>query len=431
MIVEILATGDEIRTGTLVDTNTAHIAEHLMTIGVEVQRHLCCGDRQSDLVAVLREIAARSELCVVTGGLGPTSDDRSAAAAAEAAGVPLTLDTEALEVVERFFRKVGRPLTDSNRKQAELPRGAEFLDNPVGTAPGFTMKIKDSLFYFLPGVPHEMKRMLSEQVLPRIQDLRGDSGQYYLTRTLTTFGLPESQVGDKVARLEERFPELTLGLRAKFPIIQVKLYGSGTDRERVEAQLASGVEWVAKQLGRALVSREGESLEAVVGDLLRQKKATLAVAESCTGGLLAHRLTNVAGSSDYFLLSAVTYANSAKEALLGVAAQTLEDHGAVSEATALAMASGVRERAGADFGLATTGIAGPAGGSEAKPVGTVWIGLATPQGAIAKRRYFPFGRRLMNKQMFAMAALELLRRELLSNACPETAPLGGIDSLNR
>jgi nicotinamide-nucleotide amidase len=418
MKAELLATGDEIRTGTLVDTNTAHIAEHLMAIGIEVRRHHCCGDGQSDLVTVLLEIAARSEICVVTGGLGPTSDDRSAAAAAEAAGVPLALDSEALEVVERFFRKAGRPLTDSNRKQAELPQGAEFLDNPVGTAPGFSMKIDACRFFFLPGVPYEMKRMLAEEVLPRVQALRGDAGQCYLTRTLTTFGLPESQVGDKVARLEERFPELTLGLRAKFPVIQVKLYGSGTDRERVEAQLDSGVKWVAEQLGRALVSREGESLEAVVGGLLRQKEATLAVAESCTGGLLAHRLTNVAGSSDYFLLSAVTYANSAKEALLGVTAQTLEAHGAVSEATALAMASGVRERAGADFGLATTGIAGPAGGSDDKPVGTIWIGLATPRGAIAKRRYFPFGRRLMNKQMFAMAALELLRRELLGFSGP-------------
>jgi nicotinamide-nucleotide amidase len=154
-------------------------------------------------------------------------------------------------------------------------------------------------------------------------------------------------------------------------------------------------------------------MEAVVGQLLRQNDATVAVAESCTGGLLAHRLTNVAGSSDYFLLSAVTYANSAKEALLGVSAETLQAHGAVSEATALAMASGVRKCAGADFGLATTGIAGPTGGSEEKPEGTVWIGLATPQGCLAKRRYFPFGRRMMNKQMFTMAALELLRRELL------------------
>jgi nicotinamide-nucleotide amidase len=170
---------------------------------------------------------------------------------------------------------------------------------------------------------------------------------------------------------------------------------------------------VAERLGHRLISQEGESLEEVVGQLLRDKGATIAVAESCTGGLLAHRLTNVAGSSDYFLLSAVTYANSAKETLLGVAAETLDAHGAVSEATALAMAAGVRQCAGADFGLATTGIAGPTGGSEEKPVGTVWIGLATPQGTMAKRRYFPFGRRLMNKQMFAMAALESLRRELL------------------
>jgi nicotinamide-nucleotide amidase len=413
MQAELLATGDEIRTGTLVDSNTAHISEHLTAIGIHVRRHHCCGDDQTDLVAVLKEIAARSEICVVTGGLGPTSDDRSAAAAAEAAGVPLAVDPAALEVVERFFRKAGRSLTASNRKQAELPLGAEFLDNPVGTAPGFTLAIDDCRFFFLPGVPYEMKRMLAEQVLPRLQALRGDDGHCYLTRTLTTFGLPESQVGDAVAAVEKHFPDIALGLRAKFPVIQVKLYGSGTDRRGLEAQLAKGEDWVADQLGSYLVSREGESLEAVVGRLLRHRRATMAVAESCTGGLLAHRLTNVPGSSDYFLLSAVTYANSAKETVLGVDADTLADQGAVSEATAREMAAGVRLRSGADYGLATTGIAGPTGGSDAKPVGTVWIGLATPTHTIAKRRYFPFGRRLMNKQMFAMAALEMLRRELL------------------
>ena len=414
MQAELLATGDEIRTGALVDSNTAHISEQLTAVGIHVRRHHCCGDGQADLVAVLQEIAARSDLAVVTGGLGPTSDDRSAAAAAEAAGVPLVLDTAAFKVVERFFKKANRPLTASNRKQAELPQGAEFLDNPVGTAPGFIVPIGGCRFFFLPGVPYEMKRMLADQVLPRIQALRGDAEHCYLSRTLTTFGLPESQVGDAVAALEDRFPDLTLGLRAKFPVIQVKVYGGGSDRKGVARRLAEGADWVADQLGRHLVSRDGESLEAVVGHLLRQRGATIAVAESCTGGLLAHRLTNVSGSSDYFLLSAVTYANSAKTAVLGVGADTLADHGAVSEATARAMAEGVRLRSGADYGLATTGIAGPTGGTEEKPVGTVWIGLATPERTAAKRRNFPFGRRLMNKQMFTMAALETLRRELLA-----------------
>jgi nicotinamide-nucleotide amidase len=413
MQAELLATGDEIRTGTLVDSNTAHIAEHLAASGIHVWRHHCCGDGLEDLVTVLEEIATRSEICVVTGGLGPTTDDRSAEAAAQAAGVPLALDPAALEVVERFFKKAGRPMAASNRKQAELPQGAEFLDNPVGTAPGFTLTISGCRFFFLPGVPYEMKRMLAEQVLPRMEAMRGGDGHCYLSRTLTTFGLPESQVGEAVAALEEHFPDIDLGLRAKFPVIQVKLYGSGSERSVLEGQLARGVDWVAEQLGHYLISREGESLEAVVGQLLRERGATIAVAESCTGGLLAHRLTNVAGSSDYFLLSAVTYANSAKEQVIGVAAETLARHGAVSEATALEMAAGVRQRAGADYALATTGIAGPTGGSDDKPVGTIWIALATPRGSIAKRRYFPFGRRLMNKQMFSMAALELLRRELL------------------
>ncbi|MDJ0780770.1 MAG: competence/damage-inducible protein A [Desulfosarcinaceae bacterium] len=413
MQAELLATGDEIRTGSLVDSNSAWIAERLIANGIDVRRHHCCGDDLVELVGVLREISGRSDLCVVTGGLGPTSDDRSAAAAAEAAGVPLLLDSDALEVVERFFRKAGRPLTASNRKQAELPQGSDCLDNPVGTAPGFSLMIGACRCFFLPGVPYEMKRMLADQVLPRLQELRGDDDQVYLSRTLTTFGLPESQVGELVAPVEAHFSDLLLGLRAKFPVIQVKLYGSGSDRGAVETQLESGVSWVAEQLGDHLISRDGESLEAVVGRLLHERGTTIAVAESCTGGLLAHRLTNVAGSSDYFLFSAVTYANSAKKAVLKVAADTLTEHGAVSDATAKAMAEGVRRRAGADYGLATTGIAGPTGGSAEKPVGTVWIGLATPHDTRAIRRFFPFGRRLMNKQMFAMAALEALRRELM------------------
>lgn len=414
MKAEIIATGDEIRTGALVDSNSAHIADALEFEGLQVTRHHAVGDGLDALEGLFCEVAGRADLAVVTGGLGPTVDDRSAEAAARAGGVSLHLDPVALGAVERFFEKRGREMSPSNRKQALLPAGSRRLDNPVGTAPGFSQTIGRCRFFFLPGVPPEMRRMLADRAIPEIREMLGDERRFRRVRTLTTFGLPESTVGDRLDGFSERFPDLQLGLRARFPTIQVRVYAEGRDAEAMEEALGAAADWVAGRLDAVRVlSRHGEDMETVVGDLLRKRGATLAVAESCTGGEIAHRLTNVSGSSDYFLLSAVTYANSAKTALLGVPDATLQAHGAVSEETAKAMASGVRERAGADFGLSTSGIAGPAGGSEDKPVGTVCIGLAGPGGVKGYRYVFPFGRRRMNKTIFAVSALDLLRRELL------------------
>jgi nicotinamide-nucleotide amidase len=410
---EILATGEEIRTGALVDSNSAHIAEQLEHSGVKVVRLNAVGDELTQLSAVLREIGGRAELAVVTGGLGPTVDDLCAQAAADAAGTGLSLDAAALASIEDFYRRRNRPMNPSIRKQALLPAGADVLFNPVGTAPGFQLDIGRCRFFFLPGVPFEMRRMLADHVLPRVASLPGVRRQSRRVKTLSCFGLTESLTGERLAGLDREFPGIQLGLRARFPEIQVKLYGSGPDERRLAESLAQAADWVRGRLGDMVFADDGEPMEAVVGRQLRARRATLALAESCTGGLIAHRLTEVAGSSDYFLLAAVTYANDAKTRVLGVAEETLARCGAVHPDTARDMAAGVRRLAGASYGIATSGVAGPAGGSAEKPVGTVCIGLATPERSLGYRFHFSTGVRALNKQVFAMQALDILRRELL------------------
>lgn len=412
MIAEILATGDEIRTGALVDSNSAHVAELLDRHGVEVTRHQSIGDELSALSRMIDEISRRSDIAVVTGGLGPTVDDRTTEAAAGVAGVPLELDPRALDDIEQFFKERGRPCSPTNRKQAMIPHGGRTLYNAVGTAPGFSLKINRCTFFCLPGVPYEMKQMLEQQVLPEIEKMQGGLRQYSLVHTLSTFGLPESTVGERVAGVTREFPDITLGLRAKFPEIQVKLYLRTADAQGGQRMLERADGWVGEQLGSHIFSHAGRPMADEVGRLLLAQGATVAVAESCTGGLIGHWLTNTAGSSDYFRLSAVTYHNQAKIDVLGVSGKTLETHGAVHEQTAGEMAEGARQAGGSDYGLATTGIAGPGGGSPDKPVGTVCIGLATSEETVTRKFQFTFGRRLMNKRIFAMAALDMLRREL-------------------
>mgnify|MGYP000887007815 CR=1 FL=1 len=419
MIAEILATGDEIRTGALVDTNSAYLARELEAVGVTVSRHGCVGDDAPAIAAVLTEIGARADIALVTGGLGPTGDDLTCEAAARAAGVPQELNPRVLETIRAYFAGRSLPMPESNRRQALLPRGADVLENPVGTAPGFSLVIGRCRFWFMPGVPFEMERMYRDQVRPALEKMMGTDRGIHLTRTLSVFGLTESATEERLAGLDRAFPGIRPGLRAFFPEIQVKLYGDGTDRAALEGEMAAASAWAAERLGDRVFSMAEESMAAVAGRLLRERGATLALAESCTGGLIASRMTDVPGSSDYFLFSAVTYANAAKAAVLGVPPDTLARHGAVSVETAAAMAVGVRRVAGATYGLSVSGIAGPGGGTPDKPVGTACFGLAGPDGTTTLQARLHFATREMNKSMFAMKAMDLLRRELMG--CGRTA----------
>jgi nicotinamide-nucleotide amidase len=386
MIAEILVTGNEILTGEVIDSNTAYISQLLEEVGVEVVRHSGVGDDMEILVSIIKEIAMRADVAVVTGGLGPTIDDITREAAAKAADVELILNRSALSSIEKYFTERRRSMHPSNKKQALLPKGSESLLNSFGTAPGFQLEIGGCTFFFVPGVPFEMQKMLSDIVLPRITILQGDTKRIHLVKHISIFGLTESEIGGQLEGFTNQFEKIQLGIRSLFPEIHVKIHAFSVD---------------------------GSSMEAVVGRLLLHKNATLAVAESCTGGLISHWLTNVPGSSNYFLFSGVTYSNESKERVLGVSSDILKQFGAVHEEAVKEMAECARRVSGAGYGLATSGIAGPDGGTAEKPVGTVCIGLSTPHSTKGFRFFFPFNSRSKNKRIFSMTALDMLRKELL------------------
>ena len=410
MRAEILATGDEIRSGSVVDTNSAYIALRLEEAGIEVRRHCCVGDDIDELAAALKEISKRSDVAVVTGGLGPTDDDVTAQAVALAVGVELALSSEALESVNAFFKKRQRLYSPANRKQARLPIGSACIFNPIGTAPGFHIKLDGCAVFCLPGVPSEMRRMFSYDVLPMIQSVSSRSA---FRKHLTVFGMTEASVAEQLVGFETVFPQLRLGLCAVFPEISVRVNTrSGYDGD-LDKVAEDAIAWIQERLAHRIFSIEGESMAEVVGNLLRKLDSTIGVAESCTGGLIANLLTDVSGSSEYFKFCAVTYSNQSKIDILGVDPRTIDRWGAVHEDTAIEMAERVRLRADAVYGLATTGIAGPAGGTADKPVGTVCVGLSGPTGSQARRYQFRFDDRGLNKKIFAYTALNILRRRLL------------------
>lgn len=412
MIAEILSTGDEICQGFFIDSNSAHIAASLNEINIQVTRHSSVGDDMGDLAEILSEIGVRADIAIITGGLGPTIDDLSAGAAAKAADVDLQLDREAEKSIEAYFAKFSRKMSRLDIKQAMLPVGAIPILNACGTAPGFIFKIGKCRCYFLPGVPTEMERMFSESIIPDILAYRGGETSVTLRRELSVFGLPEALVDEKLKGFQSLFPDVKLGMLARFPVIMVKMTAVGADRAGLADEIEKAGKWGAEQLGDNVFSLEGRTMAAEIASLLIKNRATIGVAESCTGGLISHLLTNVAGSSDYFLFSGVTYSNDAKRNILGVSEETLKTYGAVSEETVREMADGGRRISGATYGLATSGIAGPAGGTDEKPVGTVCIGISTKDETVAYRFNSPFKERLSNKQIFAICALDVLRKSL-------------------
>jgi nicotinamide-nucleotide amidase len=406
---EILSTGDEVLTGMIADTNAAYLADQLGGLGFEVVRHTTVGDDRALLERAFRELGESADVVLCTGGLGPTVDDLTSEVAAAVLDTDLALHQAALDHMEGLWKARGRVMPENNRKQAMLPRPAEVLDNPVGTAPGFTVRLGRAQFFFMPGVPREMKKMFAEQVVPRLSRLRPEPTVFDV-RVFRSFGLTESQIDQTLAGLEGRFPEVKLGFRAHFPEIQVKLTVKGPDLAAAQARLEAASVEVRQRLGAHLFS-DGAALEEVVGEGLRREKATLATAESCTGGMVAQMVTAIAGSSDYFDRGFVTYSNQAKMDLLGVDEELLREHGAVSEPCARAMAEGARARAGTTYALAITGIAGPGGGTPEKPVGLVYVALATPDRTVVRRLRWP-GQREQVRAISAMAALDLLRRRL-------------------
>ncbi|MBI2002316.1 MAG: competence/damage-inducible protein A [candidate division NC10 bacterium] len=412
MGTEIITIGTEILLGQIVDTNASGIAERLAEAGIDLFYKITVGDNTGRIEAALRRALERADVIITTGGLGPTEDDLTRDVVAAVLDRPLHLDPDVLAHIERRFAHRKIPMTQNNRKQAMVPEGAEVLHNPNGTAPGLFLKDRGCCVACLPGVPAEMKPMLTEQVIPRIRETFGIQSRI-VSRVLKTCGISESKLDHAIGDYFREMQNPTIGVLAHAGEIHVRLTCKGEDPATITRMLDDLEAKIRERLGPLIFGRDEEKLEALIGQLLRERKATLAVAESCTGGLLASRLTDISGSSDYFERGVVAYSAAAKTEILGVPAELLRESGAVSLPVALAMAEGVRRMSGTTFGLATTGIAGPTGGTPEKPVGLVCVALAWNGGELAREYRFHGGRELI-KYRAAQMALEMLRRHLLS-----------------
>ena len=408
---EILAVGTEVLLGDLVDTNTAWLSARLAALGVSVYRHVTVGDNKQRIVAALLEASSRADLVITTGGLGPTSDDLTNECLGLAAGRQMVEYPEARRHVDEMFARFGREPTSSNYKQALFPEGSRLIPNPLGTAMGALLELDGALVATFPGVPIEMKRMFEETLEPFIKQRTEGS---IVSRTLWFTGIGESALAEKVQDLLDA-SDPTVAPLAGQGKVRLRVTARAASHEEAEKRIEPVAEEILNRLKKYYFGEDDETLEGVVGRLLTEKGATLALAESCTGGLLAKRLTDRAGSSAYFVEGLVTYSNEAKERLLGVPHELLVEHGAVSEPVACAMAEGVREDADTDYGLSITGVAGPDGGTEEKPVGLVFVGLSDVSGTVAEKLDLSAWARSREaiRERSANRAFDLLRRRIL------------------
>ncbi len=415
MKVEIITIGDELTSGSSQDTNATFIAHQLHTIGIEVVKITTVGDDTEKIVDALRNVQQKVSYVIVTGGLGPTVDDITAKAAAEALRRKLVLNKPALKAIEERFMKYGREMSPNNVKQAYLPSDSTIVPNPIGTACGFYLARSNTLFFFLPGVPGEMKRMVEESVIPIIKKEQPET-TIVSSCVLKVFGKSESYCDQVLSDLIRSEKEVAFAFLPHYPEISLKLTMRGKDGKYIEKKLKALERKIKskKYLGDVIFGKDEETLEGVVGKLLRSKGATISIAESCTGGLITHRLTNVPGSSDYLERSLVVYSDKAKKELLKVPAGILKRHGAVSKEVAESMAKGVKSLSKTTFGLAVTGIAGPAGGTPEKPVGTVFISFSHKRQVITQKCSF-YGDREQMKFMTSQYALDVLRKYLIKN----------------
>jgi len=406
MTCAVLCIGTELTRGELVNTNASWLAAYLTDIGFEVIEDVVVDDHCARIKGTLERLGSSARVIVCTGGLGPTTDDITTDAVARVLGLRLVRDEASFEAIRRRIEKYGRVMSETNAKQADFPEGADILPNAIGTAPGFGVTLGGALAFFLPGVPREMKKMFEEQVVPRIRALAArDSHQV----RLRTYGLPESVVSERLGGVEDAFPGVILGYRAHFPEIEVKVLARASTRELARELCDRATLEVKSRLTDVVFGEADDTFAGVVGRALRAKGLTLAIAESCTGGLVGHMITREPGASDFLLVDAVTYANSAKTRLLGIDEDVIRGHGAVSSEVAAAMAKRV---SGADIALSLTGTAGPSGGTAMKPVGTVFIAVAGSEGTTVKERHFA-GDRYQIQTLAAYAGLELVRRASL------------------
>jgi nicotinamide-nucleotide amidase len=412
MKAEILTIGDELLIGQTVDTNSAWIGAELSLAGFDIHKKTTVHDNRNDILEALSETCGKSDVVVITGGLGPTSDDITKPALCEFFNTRLVMDNKVLLMIESMMKRRNVPMNDNNRKQAEVPESCKVLTNDAGTAPGMWFEKDGTIFVSLPGVPAEMKYIMNIHVMPELK--KRFTSQTIIHRNIMTYGAPEARLAELLSEFEDELPSaVKIAYLPSYGIIKLRLTGTGNTEGIVKELVDNQVNKLYKVIPELIYGENEESLAMVIGKLLREKKKTLCTAESCTGGNISHMITSVPGSSDYYTGSVIAYDNRIKIQILSVDEKIIEEEGAVSEAAVRSLAEGARKLMKTDYSVATSGIAGPSGGTEDKPVGTLWIAVASGSGTVAEKHIFGTDR-IANITRFSLVALNLLRKQIIT-----------------
>jgi len=410
---EVITIGDEILYGQTLDTNTHWMGQKLNAMGIKIIRKVSISDSSEEIISALDDASRRADIILITGGLGPTKDDLTKYTLASYFGMELKRDEASLRHIKALFESRGRAITPTNERQADLPDGCTIITNRMGTAPAMWFEREGKVVVSMPGVPYEMKTIMEEQILPRIKDKFALPVIFH--KMIQTVGIGESWLSDKIEDWENNLPaHIRLAYLPSFGNVKLRLTAVGEQLDQLKADVQAEVDELLPQIEEYVFGMGDISLEEAVGDMLLAQGKTVALAESCTGGYVAHRLTSRAGSSAYFQGALVPYHNQFKNEVLHVQSDTLEKYGAVSEQTVIEMAQNIRKMMNADFGLASSGIAGPGGGTDEKPVGTVWIAVADEQRIVTRKLMLSKDREL-NIKLTNVALLNLLRKQLISN----------------
>jgi len=412
MKATIITIGDELLIGQIIDANSAWIGAELSKLGFDVCRIISVHDRKEDILLTLSEVSGKTDVALITGGLGPTSDDITKPTLCDFFNTKLIVDAEVLKMVETMVNRRNASMNENNRKQAEVPESCKVLTNAKGTAPGMWFEQNGTIFISMPGVPDEMKYIMTEHVLPNLK--QRFSSQVIIHKNIMTYGTFEAKLAEILTDFEKELPEnVKLSYLPSFGVIKLRLTGTGVNGDRLQKTIQDKVDELYKVIPQFIYGEDEDTLEKCIGDLLRAKKQTLCSAESCTGGNIARLITSISGSSDYFKGSVVAYANSVKSDILAVSKKTILKYGAVSQEVVSEMAQNTRILFETDYCIATSGIAGPGGGSEAKPVGLVWLAVSSQAGIITHKLIFGTDRQ-SNIQRFSFAALNLLRKQIIN-----------------
>ncbi len=407
---EVLTIGDEILYGQINNTNAKFISTELGKIGVKVIRHTSIGDKESEILTALAEAQKRVDIIIITGGLGPTKDDITKKTIAKFFDTELIFDQKVMDMITEMFKQRNREMADNNKVQAFVPANCEVLYNLWGTAPATWIAHEGKVFVSMPGVPVEMEKIMTELVIPKLQGFFKTPN--IIHKVIHTIGIGESSLAEKIEGWEDNLPpHIGLAYLPHFMQVRLRLTGVGEDTKTLQAEIDQEAQKVLPLIEKYVFGYDNDTIESVIATLLNTHHKTISTAESCTGGFLAHTFTKVAGSSAYYMGGVISYSNESKTNLLGVNPNTIEDFGAVSEETVKEMAEGVRKRLGTDIGVATSGVAGPEGGTPDKPVGTIWIAYSDGTNTIAKKLQL-IKDRLLNIQFTAVLVLDLIRKNL-------------------